>query len=141
MTVASAGRDFGLRSKRTRSSNSSGKVETKMAISAAANSTTVASRNLVCPPRSAVTCTGTRAAATRGKNLDNCSAQLRSTSGNVKPMERFKWPLEYTHETTAEPCPNGQYTASVRNRQSSAREECTCDAKEMCARGELKSMK
>src|SRR5271154_1940438 len=75
MTVASAARPFRSRSSRTRSSNSNGKEERKMAKSGAANSSVAASRSLVRPPRRAVTCTGMRTAAACGKNRASCSAQ------------------------------------------------------------------
>src|SRR3984885_15504864 len=93
MTVASAARPLRSRSSRTRSSNSNGNVERKIAKSGAANSSVAASRSLVRPPRRAVTCTGIRTAAACGKNRASCSAQPCSWSGAAISAELFTSPL------------------------------------------------
>src|SRR5882762_2479393 len=78
---------------RTWSSNSSGRVDRKIACCAPPNSKTVASRNLAPPPRSAVTCTGTRTAAEPGKKRASCRAQSTSCSTTAISVERFTQPL------------------------------------------------
>jgi hypothetical protein len=95
MTVASAGHPCWSRSSRTRSSNSSGRVDRKMAFSAAPNSRTVVSRSFVLPGRTAVTCTGIRTRAASGKNRANCSAQPTSCSvTRTSSLDRFTAPLD-----------------------------------------------
>src|SRR5580704_12875031 len=78
---------------RTRSSNSSGKLERKIACSEPPNSTTVASRNRVLPARSEVICTGTRTAVARGKKRANRSAQPYSFAVSVTLLDRVTSPL------------------------------------------------
>jgi len=73
--VASAGLPSPVASIRTRSSNSSGKVERKIACSGPPYSTIAASRKLVPPPRDAVTSTGMRTGLACGKKRASCSAQ------------------------------------------------------------------
>src|SRR5438045_2518240 len=50
------------------------------------NSTIVASRKFVLPPRGDVTCTGTRTALACGKNRANGSAQLLSLATSAEPL-------------------------------------------------------
>src|SRR6266581_3783084 len=84
-TVASARKPWGLASSRTRSPNSSGSVERKMAWRPLLYSTMVASRRFVAPPRGDVTCTGTRTALACGKKRASCSAQLFSFVASAEP--------------------------------------------------------
>ncbi len=93
MTVASAVQPFRSRSMRTRSSNSRGKLERKIACSEPPNSTTVASFNLVFPARSAVICTGTRTGLARGKKRANLSAHPCSFAMTVASLIRLTSPL------------------------------------------------
>jgi hypothetical protein len=93
MTVASAAQPFRSRSMRTRSSNSSGKLERKIACSAPPNSTTVASRKRGLPARKAVICTGTRTGLARGKKRAKRSAQPCSFAVRVSSLDRFTSPL------------------------------------------------
>src|SRR5216684_1916766 len=92
-TVASAGRPSPSASMRTCSSNSSGKVERKIACSGLPNSTTAASRRLLLPPRRTVTCTGMRTRLACGKNRANCSAQANSVAVSVRPPDLPTLPL------------------------------------------------
>src|SRR6266404_2397594 len=78
---------------RTWSSNSNGSVDRKIACCAPPNSKTVTSRSLAPPPRSAVTCTGTRTTAEPGKKRASCPAQSTSCSLTVISVERFTQPL------------------------------------------------
>jgi hypothetical protein len=127
MTVPSATRPFESRSSRTRSSNSRGKVDKKMAKSGAANSKNVASRSFKAPPRSAVTCMGTRTATACGKKRANFSAQPCAFSGSVTPVDRFTSPLDLpAHKTLAAKRGNTQ----IAHRKTESRwEGCTCEAK------------
>jgi hypothetical protein len=84
---------FLSRSMRTRSSNSRGKLERKIACFAPPNSTTVASRKRALPARSAVICTGTRTGVARGKNRANRSAQPCSFASSVNSLDGLTLPL------------------------------------------------
>src|SRR5713226_8984872 len=92
-TAASVGRPPPVASIRTRSSNSNGKVERKIACSGPPNSTTAASRRLVLPPRNAVTCTGIRTRLACGKKRANCSAQSCSFAVSARPPDFPTSPL------------------------------------------------
>src|SRR5713226_4098822 len=92
-TAASVGRPPPVASIRTRSSNSNGKVERKIACSGPPNSTITASRRLVLPPREAVTSTGIRTALACGKNRANRSAQSGSFAMSVRPPDSPTSPL------------------------------------------------
>jgi hypothetical protein len=92
-TVASAGRPCSTASSRTRSSNSSGNVDRKIACSGPPNSKTVASRNRDPPPRSELTCTGMRTGRDCGKKRASCSAQSCSLAVTVEPLKRLTSPL------------------------------------------------
>src|SRR5580693_8495522 len=78
---------------RTRSPNSHGKLERKIACSEPPNSTTVASRKRALPARSAVICTGTRTGVARGKNRANRSAQPSSFAVSVTSLDSLTSPL------------------------------------------------
>src|SRR5712664_1714565 len=92
-TAASVGRPPPVASIRRRSSNSSGKVERKIACSGPPNSTIAASRRLVLPPREAVTSTGIRTALACGKNRANRSAQSGSFAMSVRLPDSPTSPL------------------------------------------------
>src|SRR6266850_3393574 len=92
-TVASAGRPSWTASSRTRSSNSSGNAERKMACSTPPNSMTVASRNCDAPPRKDVTCTGIRTGRMCVKKRASCSAQSCSLAVSVALLKALTWPL------------------------------------------------
>src|SRR5271154_6059113 len=68
------------RDKRTRSSNSIGRFDRKIAISPAPNSSTVDSCNFDCPDRRDDTRTGIRTTESVGKNLASCSAHPVSSA-------------------------------------------------------------
>src|SRR6266850_5541364 len=99
-TVASTGRPCSTASSRTRSSNSSGNAERKMACSAPPNSTIVASRNCDPPPRREVTCTGTRTGRDCGKKRASCSAQSCSLAVSVEALKRLTSPLAQFSRTS-----------------------------------------
>ncbi len=98
MTVASAVQPFRSRSMRTLSSNSSGKLERKIACSNPPYSTTVASFNRAFPARRAVICTGTRTGLARGKKRANRSAQPCSFAVTVASSGRLTSPLNSPYE-------------------------------------------
>src|ERR1700686_845446 len=85
---------------RTWSSNSSGSFEIKIACCAPPNSKIVASRSLAPPPRSEVTCTGTRTGAEPGKKRASCPAQSTSGSMTATSVERFTQPLAYRRHSS-----------------------------------------
>src|SRR5579862_3401991 len=118
---------------RTLSSNSSGRLERKIACSAPPNSTTVASRKRMLPARSAVICTGTRTGLARGKKRANCSAQPCSFAVSVISLDRLTSPLnppQYSG-TKDRACVAVWYTHCRTRAQSPSVKRCTLHAKEV----------
>src|SRR5712692_2742006 len=129
-TAASVPRPASVCSIRTRSSNSNGKVERKIACCEVPNSNTVASLMRRFPARSCVTWTGMRTAVTDGKKRANCSAQLNSPTVSVSLPDLLTSPrviLAYRVCSLAQ----REDTPDAVKDAKSQRVSCTQDAKSM----------
>jgi|SRR5579871_1665179 len=137
--MASALLDFPSRSKRTRSSNSNGKVEAKIAQSGAANSTVTDSCSVALPERTALTRTRKLTGRAWGKNRANSSTQSCVVCPSTTPARPDaeavalppNWPDRLTSPLGCVGRSAVRYRGYTRRPTNSQRQKCTWDAKGM----------